>query len=111
MNGIEFRVIWKREGLRPKRRNFSKRSSAERFLILFGPEPWLFYGADPDKRCCSGVECACGGMTERESTADERSRMPPLEYVRLESRPVGDWSPLPTSPSLSRGLLSGALVR
>jgi hypothetical protein len=88
----EYRVVWKREGCHRKERRFARVATAERFLLLFGPEPWTAYGAEPGRPyCCSGYECGCGGLTERQRTAEERAKMPPLEYVRMESRLVGLW--------------------
>ena len=91
---IEFRVTWKRAGCRAKSRVYSRKSSAERFIYLFGEEPWRYYGGNPDAlQCCSGYECACRGLTVRQAAAEDRARMPPLEYIRLETRQVGEWAP------------------
>jgi hypothetical protein len=47
--------------------------------------------------CCVGYsdECGCFGETVREMSDRQRANMPPLEYVRLERRPVGEWTPHP----------------
>lgn len=93
---IEYRVTWKRQGCRSKAKRYATRAKAERFMRLFGPEPWLVYkpGVDGDSRvCCSGRECACGGMTFKEQSDAEREKMPPLEYLRLEHRRVYNWKP------------------
>lgn len=95
MASDEFRVVWKRAGCRRKERRFATPAAAERYVLLFGPEPWKAYGADPDQRptrCLCPYECECESRTERERTEDERAKMPPLEYVRLERRPVGAWA-------------------
>jgi hypothetical protein len=89
----EYRVVWKRVGLKPKRKRYARRASAERFMRLFGPEPWTVYGGDADSVwCCNGYECACRGVTHREKAEADRAVMPALEYIRLEQRPIGDWS-------------------
>ena len=69
------------------------RAKAERFLKLFGPEPWTAYGSKDGNElaCCSGHECGCGGMTFRERSEYQFAEMPALEYVRLEAREVGAW--------------------
>lgn len=91
---MEYRVAWKREGLRRKYRLYQKESAAKKFLTLLGPEPWLAYGKKPDElECCSGRECSCGGMTHREASEEIHKSMPPLEDVRLESRRIGKWEP------------------
>ncbi len=88
----EFRVIWKREGLRPKRKIFVRRASAEKYLLLFGPEPWTYLGKDPDERlCCDGYQCGCGGETYRQNDERQRAEMPKLEWIRVETREVGEW--------------------
>lgn len=92
----EYRVIWKREGLNPKRKKYLVRAAAERFMLILGPEPWrAFADGDPDEYfCCSGRECGCGGTTIREDCERRREGLPAIEYVRLESRTVtcGDWT-------------------
>jgi len=94
---LEYRVVWKREGCDRKVRRYATRSGAERFLLLFGPEPWLAYapGCDPDKPdCCAGRksdECGCDGMTPRQRAAATDAELPKLEWVRLEEREVGAW--------------------
>ena len=91
----EYRVKWKREGLRPKRIRYTSMKSAERRLaLLTSDEPWLYYGGgnDPsDYQCCSGYECGCGGITVREHCEQRRAEMPPIEYAVIECRPVGAW--------------------
>lgn len=96
----EYRVVWRRVGelsaaRRTKRRTFKTRFGAERFLKLFGPEPWMAYlrpGEKPDDwRCCSGSECGCRGETIRGYHEATRASLPPLERVWLEAREVGKW--------------------
>lgn len=94
---VEFRVAYRRVGLRPKERRFSTQARAKRFLRLFGEEPWTaFPGArDPDAvYCCSGRECRCGGVSVREHYQRLRDQLPGLEYARLEQRTVGLWETL-----------------
>jgi len=92
--GVQYRVVWKREGLRPKRRVFARRGTADKFLLLFGPEPWRYLGKEPDEYvCCSGYQCGCGGETHRKHDEAVRATLPKLEWVRVESRPVGAWAP------------------
>lgn len=91
----EWRVVWKRVGNRRKAKRFAGRASAERFMVLFGPEPWNYYlkpGEDADTlMCCSGYQCGCGGETYRQRSDYQRARQPGLEYVRLESRARLPW--------------------
>ena len=93
MGSDQFRVVWKRAGLIRKTRQYQTRRGAERFAGLFGPEPWLLFGKDPDAlNCCSDPMCGCTGCTVREDHKERRALYPPLEYVRIESRPVGEWA-------------------
>jgi hypothetical protein len=88
----EYRVVWKREGCRKKVRTFATRRGASRQLARLGPEPWTAYGKGPDDlRCCKGYGCGCDGLTEREWAESLATEMPPLEFVRLESRPALPW--------------------
>lgn len=98
----EYRVTWKRRGLLPKRKRYATLAAARRFLRLFGPEPWTVFALgrggvpkDGDAlACCRGTEeeqCNCGGRTLRQQAEHDRKQMPPLEWVRLQSRPVGAW--------------------
>lgn len=92
----EYRVIWKREGMRTKRFRSVSRAAAERRLALMtSPEPWKFY--NPPKEgdqqiCCSGHECGCFGATYREEAEAKYKEMPKLEWIRLEAREVGKWA-------------------
>lgn len=97
---VEYRVVWKREGLRPKRKRYVSRAKAERFMLLFGPEPWRVYSKkDPDAyECCPGTahyECGCGGLTVREAAERARDGQPKIEYLRLDVREVGEWRATP----------------
>lgn len=76
--GTEFRVVWKREGCEPRRKRYMRRSSAERFMTLLGPEPWLAFDREADEYfCCSGYECGCGGITVKEDSDLRRKDYPP----------------------------------
>lgn len=90
---VEYRIVWQRVGLRRKSKRFARKATADRFILLLGPEPWLALGKDPDQLfCCSGDWCGCGGNTWREHLEGQRKEMPPLLYVRTEMRSVGPWS-------------------
>ena len=103
MAGAEFRVVWKREGLRPKKRVYVQRTRAEKFLQLFGPEPWTYLGHQPDDLvCCSGRECGCGGLTYAEYDRSKRAELPKLEWIRVETREVGAWHGAPASEPQAR---------
>ena len=95
----EYRVKWKRAGLSPKRTRYTSLKAAQRKLgLLTSAEPWLYYGAGLDApddwHCCSGHECGCGGITVRQQCEALRRDMPPLEYAKLDMRPVGEWAPV-----------------
>lgn len=98
---IEYRVAWKRVGCRAKSKRFRDLAAAEKFMTLFGPEPWTYY-ADRDKGaddliCCTGYECGCGGETYRGRSDAQRARQPGLEYVRLQLRGVDPWAVRPSA--------------
>lgn len=103
----EYRVVWKRRGLKRKSKRYMSLKAAERRITLMGPEPWKALGLDPDERCCSGLECVCGGRTNRERLLDDRKGsmyegddgMPPLEYAYIEQRPLAAWQQLGKSES------------
>lgn len=82
----QYRVVSKREGVRPIVKVFATLRGARHRLTLLGPEPWLAYRRTADDICRPE-----DGLTEREYTAEIRADMPALEYVRLESREVGEW--------------------
>lgn len=92
----EYRVHWKRLGLKPKSRRYASLKVARRFMLLFGPEPWRAYAPEShgdDLVCCRGSrDCACGGVTYAERAATERENMPAIEWVRIEGREVGEWA-------------------
>jgi hypothetical protein len=88
----EYRVRWKREGRRAKRKIFQTRRGADRFVLLFGQAPWKAYDKDPDESwCCRGDECMCGGKTVRQESEERRREMPRLEFAVLEQRGVQEW--------------------
>jgi hypothetical protein len=84
-----------------KTKRYASLKGAEKRVLFMGPEPWLALGEDPDDRhCCSGHECGCQGQTWREFLLGQRDTkgwgeddcgMPPLEYVRIERRPLSEW--------------------
>ena len=89
----EYRVVWQREGERRKTKRFSRLKIAERFVSLFGPEPWKAWGKTPDAfDCCDGRGCSCSGLTVKERSDERRAQMPKLEWIRIESRDVGEWA-------------------
>lgn len=95
---VEYRVVWKREGIKVKRRRYATRSAVDRFLVLFGPEPWKAYvrrGKGPDDYvCCPGTssyECGCDGVTYRERSERMGAEIPKLEWIRVEQRAIGAW--------------------
>jgi hypothetical protein len=103
MSRIEYRVVWKRRGQHQKSKRFMSLKSAERRVLLLGPEPWKAFGVDPDEQhCCHGHECACGGATWREYLLEQRDKpgyedagpMPAIEYIRIDQRPLGAWCAL-----------------
>ena len=94
---MEYRVVWKRAGCVVKRKRYRYRKNAEKWITLLGPEPWTTYGRAPDDlQCCNGRECACGGVTVREHSDEIRATLPAIEWIRLDSRPVGQWEPAGT---------------
>jgi hypothetical protein len=105
MAEMEFRVVYKREGLRRKVRRFCNRPrSAERFIgLLISSEPWRFMRGEPSPDgyvCCNGRECGCHGETVREHCDRVRAELPPLEYARIETREVGEWAAsVPLTPN------------
>jgi len=91
---IEYRVSWKRAGMRPKSKVYQTRKGAERQLVLLGPEPWKAWGGKAeDYFCCSGWECLCGGETVKERIESDHKTMPALEWVRMEHRNCEPWCP------------------
>lgn len=101
--------MWKRHGMPRKQKRFASLKAAERRVRLLGPEPWTAFDKNPDEPwCCSGSRytsegCECGGETLRQKLIRERTEssygpesepMPSIEYIRIESRPLGDWAAL-----------------
>lgn len=82
---------------RQKTKRYARRKMADRFMALFGPEPWTVYApgknAD-DLACCDGYDCGCGAMTYREESEAKRKDQPAIEYLRLSCRTVTPWSPV-----------------
>lgn len=111
----EYRVIWRREvgevyehdtgatdyddspgGLRS--RIYQRRHAAERLaLIISGGTDNMAKatGDDPDDyACCSGSECGCGGLTNRDAWAKRAAEFPTLiEGPTIQAREVGEWEP------------------
>lgn len=94
---LEYRVVWQREGLTPKSRLYKTLKGAEkRKALLLDPIPEIakahFTFQDLDGHyCCSGRECGCGGSTLREMLEYQSKDIPALQWVRIESREVGEW--------------------
>lgn len=102
---LEYRVTSKRAGCRPKALVFRTQRGAIHRLRLLGPEPWTAYGLGPDDIWCSGIpESGMDDVTQRQYTEDQRSRMPALEWVKLEVREVDQWF----ETSLGRDLVEAA---
>lgn len=95
---VEFRVVWKRSGLRKKERVCKRLTTAEKTLtLLSGKEDdrLAVLGLDPDDyHCCNGYQCGCGGVTNREWYRRGLYGLQPLEYARIERRRVGAWEAL-----------------
>lgn len=90
---MEYRVVWKRVGIRAKSKRFATLRAAERRALMLGPEPWLAQKRDPDSlNCCNGYECGCGGVTVRQYW--EGLEIPKLEYIRIDHRPFHAWTAL-----------------
>jgi len=103
----EYRVVWKRKkcevedgngGLVEfdpprKTKRFLVLKSAKKFIFLLGPEPWDYFGKQPeDYVCCNGNCCACCGKTYKEQAQEYIEKgMPEIEYIRLEEREVGEY--------------------
>ena len=95
----EYRVAYKREGLNPKSRGCGKnRAKAVRCLAFFeGRYQDAYPQSKPDAySCCDGHECGCRGLTWAEEwaeMAEYAANLPPLEYLRIETRQVPPWTP------------------
>ena len=89
---VEYRVVWKREGLRTKSRRYARVGQAERYLQIVEGRMAEATGLNPEAAaCCDGWQCGCQGQTNAEVWAEVAARVPPLEWVRIEARPVGAW--------------------
>lgn len=89
----EYRVRWKRQGMKPKTRFYQRAPALNRFLTLLGPEPWRAYmkpGKTPDDlyHCVGAPDCDCGGLTYRERADQIGAEIPPIEWVSVEVRHV-----------------------
>jgi hypothetical protein len=88
----EYRIVYKRHELKPKRKLYKSLRGVRRFLLLLGDEPWKAFGRDPDEfYCCDGHYCRCGGKTVREDVMDRYKEIPLLEWVKIEEREVGEF--------------------
>jgi len=77
MSGVEYRIVWKREGLR-------RRTTIRQTLV----------GARQKAKRLEGdfeVERLVRPPLAGKDWFDELG-VPPLEFIRVESRPVGAWS-------------------
>jgi hypothetical protein len=87
--------------LNPKSRGCgNSRAKADRCLAFFqGRYQDAYPGSKPDAyACCDGHECGCRGLTWAEKwaeMAEYAADLPPLEYLRIETRQVPRWDPLP----------------
>ena len=96
---VEYRVVWKRSGEGRKSKRYATIKGAEKFVAFLGPEPWTALGKDPDADSCDCHDpdrgCGSCGLTWRERLLNPRTRdefpIPPIEYARIEQRPVGAW--------------------
>lgn len=93
MEKCEYRVVWKRQGLKQKAKRYATLKGANRFMDLLGPEPWKAFGKEAEEQyCCGGYQCACGGMTWKQHLEfHKKSGQPEIESIRLEKRNVGEW--------------------
>lgn len=93
----QFMVVWKRVGLKEKKKVYNTQKGADRFMTLLGDKPWLAFTDDDEGEkymCCAGrMEnyCGCGGKTWKEYCTEKQAAMPPIEYVKLQTRIVGNW--------------------
>lgn len=81
MSGVEYRVIWQREGgTRPKVRRYASRARAEGMLA--------FLLSDPHARCDGHAEYCVWDRGAHAPTEPPPWRIEP----RMESREVGEWA-------------------
>lgn len=93
----EYRVVWKRVGMKRKVKRFQGLKSAERRIRLLGPEPWTAYDVDPDAPYYTD-----DGKSLRQHLTEQRAEgfgaegdgMPAIEYMRIERRQIGEWAAL-----------------
>ena len=95
----EYRIVCKRQGQQKK--NFKSRSVRliQRRTYLLGDTPWKAFGKEPyDFICCdgksldwSGEICGCKGETYKEQAETMKAQLPPVEYIKVEYREVGEW--------------------
>ncbi len=93
---VEYRVVWKREGLKRKTKRCVRLAKADGLAALLrartAAEVLKLRGVDPEAlNCCSGRECGCGGETNLEREEAYRDELPPLEYCFVEERTIGEW--------------------
>lgn len=92
---FEYRVRWKRHGLNPKSKYYQSLSKAKKFTILFGEEPWKYFGKQPDDWYHEPeTEMETGmvinkGSTYREVLCDQDT--PEVEWFLIERRKIGEW--------------------
>lgn len=100
---IEYRVSWQRgpdehDCYIRKSATFGSLKGALRRVLLLGPEPWLAFGKLPNEMdCCTGQECACGGLTVRQASDERRKNLPPLVGSPVITRRTvtrGAWEPV-----------------
>lgn len=93
---LQYRVIWQRvDGVQLIKNYATLKGAERRYGVLTGDEAHCFAEHDPDERvCCSGHECGCGGETYRQRHERLNRELSPLKYIRLESRPIGNWKPV-----------------
>ncbi|MDX9913250.1 MAG: hypothetical protein RBS77_01570 [Candidatus Moranbacteria bacterium] len=91
-NQYRYRVVSKREGIRPKIKTFATLKAAQkRIALLTDPEPWKVLGAGPDDIFNTDTMQTYGEFTDA-----IRGDMPALEWVRLERREVSPWQIIET---------------
>lgn len=91
----EYSVVWKRVGIRAKRKKFAKLPRAQAWVLLLGPEPWKAAGVGPGA-CVKCGEEDCMRCTGEESWIERAERYqktnPAIEWIRIEQREVGAWT-------------------
>lgn len=97
MSKVEYRVRWRREGLRPATKRYATREAAERWALIVQGRMQEATDKDPDDyACCPGGYadmCGCYGRTNAQVWAQRTAEVPPLiEGPVIQTRPVGEWS-------------------